>query len=323
MVDFTKAVKARIDRMSPDELAATEARRLSREAKQGRQVALVALCESPAGGGPAQTSEVTLCIDHPVAPGMAEILRVSRRSSFYESVVLTPPAYRLIAGGIADVADARAGTPERFTLGSGGHGVDRLTVDRAALFAMMEQERPVEAARARRLLDLEAQGPTRRSLAERVQTFEAQWRVEVLQRSIEGTVSKVSSRTLYLMAGRNRVVLWTRKSDFRAMPGILQSAMAAAVVRSRHRPARPIMTGQAALAEDAVAYLQNTFGTGPERRLVLDLAVLGNTLAALPSVEEQEAALALLRQLAERHLIIARQRRTRLAAARAAMSPHP
>ena len=309
MVDFSEALKARIESMSPDELAATEVRRLTREAGRRGLDVLDALWEPMAGA--ATTREVTIRIDPAVAPQTAATLKVSQGSTFHETILLVPAAYRLIAGGAADSATMKP-MPARFVVSTGAAGYDTVSVDRAALAAIVARHRSIEMARARRLVGAEKPGasPSREALDRQILVFEAHWTAETISARIDAAVTRNASRVMLLMAGKDHVALWVRKDDLGSGPGrILGSPLAAAIVRpERRKPQRELPPA----FERSAVYLGNTFGAGPERRLVLDVGRLRKMIPRLPKAE-QEQALGLFDRLLDRCAAIGKDRATRLA----------
>ncbi|WP_158806754.1 hypothetical protein [Beijerinckia sp. L45] len=292
--------------MSADELAATEVRRLSREADRTATVTLGALWEPASGDAAAVTKEVTVQIDAGT-PGTPDILRIDQGPSFHESIILTLSVYRLIAGGTDAEGDPQS---ERFVVNPGGAGHNKVSVDRAELGAVLARNRPIEMARSRRLVALEQRAPALHfSPADRLAHFEEKWVAETVNVRIDGIVSKVASRAVMLLTGRDHVALWVRKDDLTVGPGrILGSVLAVAIVRpdkvrSRHDVLVP---GSLVVASDA--YLKNSFGEGPERTLILDVAQIRKIVATIAREEGREAALALFERLVDRSAAIRRER---------------
>ena len=106
-----------------------------------------------------------------------------------------------------------------------------------------------------------------------------------------------------MIVGKDHVSLTVRKEDLIVgEDGVLKSPLAAAIVRPPGRPlqASIIVTGRAdAYSERAAPFIQYTFGTGPLRRLVLDVVKLREIVAALKP-DEREVSLSLLNRLVQR-----------------------
>ena len=308
LVDFTEALRSRIESMSPDELAATEVRRRSREAERGDGLTLDGLWE-PASGDAAVTKAVTIRVETGT-PGTPDILRIDQGTAFHESVLLSPPAYRLIAGGIE--ADG-AVSNDRYTVLPGGPGSDTVSLGRAELAAIVAGERPVEMARSRRLVALEQRPPAiHLPVAERIAQFAEKWTAEIVNARVDAVVSKVASRAVMLLTGRDHVALWVRRDDLIVGPDrILGSSLAAAIVRPDGARSRPTVLVPGSNAATGDAFLKNSFGSGPERTLILDVAQIRKLVAAMQSEDAREAAVLLFDRLVHRSAAIGRERLAR------------
>ena len=308
LVDFSEALKARIDSMSADELAATEVRRLFREAERAAVATLDALWEQSSGGNTvAMTKAVTVQVDAGAA-GAPDILRIDQGATFHESIVLGLSVYRTIAGGSAGGA-----LSERFVITPGSLGRDKVSVDRAALAAIMRRKRPVEMARSCRLVAVE-QHPhaSRFSAAERIAQFEEKWVAETVNLQIDAVLAMVPSRAVMLLTGRDQVALWVRMEDVAIGPDrLLGSAFAAAIVR----PGAPRTRHDVSVPESDVAagnsYHRNSFGSGPERTLILDVAQIRKMIGGMARQEAREAALSHFARVIARSAVVGRERVTR------------
>jgi len=303
VVDFSEAIRERVGAMSSEELAATEAKRRSRETETVGLATLPARwTPSSNEAGAATTRGVAEKVDP--TPGSDDVLRFSEGSSFQESIILTPDIYRAIASKDGDRGD-RPDEAERFVIHPGGVGTDRVCVERAALASLLDRERPVDMARARRLaIQARRQRPkTPLSEEERTAAFARLWETDKLQAAIDATLAKVPSRTMLLLVGKDRVAFWVRKEDLIIGPeGVLASPLATAIVRPPPLALRPtiFVQGDSALFRDRDArFIQNTFGSGPIRGLVLDAAKLRDTITTLEP-DARQATLALLDRLIAR-----------------------
>jgi hypothetical protein len=306
VADFTETIQEHLGSMSQDQLAATEARRISREAEPKDRLSLSALWES-APGRPAKdrvTKHVNLEIEPPPAAGGGGILRIFEGQAFKETILLTPAVYRLIAGG-QDPAAAGRDLSGRFILKAGGNGSDCVSVERAALASIMLTIRPVEMARACRLAAAEPRGPAKSAAPanQLIALFTQRWEVDITHAAVDEAVAKVPSRILHLIAGKDLVSLTIRKEELTVGEnGVFKSPLAAAIVRPPEHPlpSAIIVAGDADAYRDRDApFLQNTFGTGSVRRLVLDVAKLRDAIATL-TPEAREASLMLLDRLVQR-----------------------
>ena len=292
--------------MSQDELAATEARRISREAEPKERLTLPALWESAPGGPPKDpvTKQVHLEIEPSPAGKGDGILRIFEGQAFEETILLTPAVYRLVAGG-RDPAAANTDLSGRFVLKAGGNGLDRVSVERETLASIMRTVCPVEMARAFRLVATEPRGPAKSAaLANQLVTlFTQRWEIDIIHAAVDAAVARVPSRILHLIAGKDLVSLTVRKEELTVgESGVFRSPLATAIVRppEPQRPSSLIVAGDAEVYRDRDApFLQNTFGTGPVRRLVLDVAKLRDAVTAL-TAEAREASLNLLGLLVQR-----------------------
>ena len=306
MVDFSDALKAKIGAMSAEELAATEVRRLARNAELMAALTLDSLWEPLGSDSPVPTTKALTVQVYAGVPGSPDILRLDEGTTFHETILLGLPVYRLLAGG------GDGGGSERFVVKPGGNGYDRVSVDRAELAAIMMRERPDDMVRAARLVALEQRSPVSQSATERVAHFEARWIAETVNTRIDAIVAKLSSRAVMLLAGRDHAALWVRKEDLMVGPGrILASPFAAAIVRPETHQARFDVLVPGSGAAGADAYLKNSFGSGPERSLILDVAQVRKTVAAMDSEEARGAALAFFEGLVDRSAAIGRERRSR------------
>ncbi|MGD0634235.1 MAG: hypothetical protein ABSA13_08160 [Beijerinckiaceae bacterium] len=306
MADFTATIQEHLGSMSQDEIAATEARRISREAEPKERLSLSALWES-APGAPAKdpvTKHVNLEIEPPSVAGGGGILRIFEGQAFKETILLTPAVYRLIAGG-QDPTAAGKDLSGRFVLKAGGNGLDRVSVESGALASIMRTVSPVEMARAFRLVAMEPRGPVKSAALtnQLITLFTQRWEVDMIHTAVDEAVAKVPSRILHLIAGKDLVSLTIRKEELTVGEnGVFKSPLAAAIVRppAPPPPSAIIVAGDAGTYRDRDApFLQNTFGTGPVRRLVLDVAKLRDAIAAL-TPEAQDASLMLLDRLVQR-----------------------
>jgi hypothetical protein len=308
LVDFSEALKARINSMSADELAATEVRRLVREAERTAVVTLDALWEPSSGGATAKvTKAVTVQVDAG-APGAPDILRIDQGATFHESIVLGPRVYSAIAGG------GTADTPsERFVINPGILGHDKVSVDRAALAEILLRKRPLEMARSLRLLALEQRPPASRfSAAERIAHFEEKWIAETVNLRIDAVLAKVPSRAVMLLTGRDQVALWVREEDMSIGPDrIPGSAFATAIVRPDTRRTRHDVLVPASGVAAGNSYVRNSFGSGPERTLILDVAQIRKMIIGMAQQEAREAALTLFERVIARSAVLGRERVTR------------
>jgi hypothetical protein len=301
LVDFTDAIKERIGSMSADELVATETRRLSREADQGNLTGIESLWEPAAGSSiPPATKTVTVRVD--TAPnGSHDILRVSHDSGFHESVILTATNLRALAGG-----DSPGPAPDRFIVKPSTPSQGAVSVDLATLAEIIGRARPLEMARVRRMLAAERIDPAQNRLPveARIQHFAARWQAEAIALRINKAIATVSSRAILLLAGRDHVALWVRKEDLAVGPGrLLGSALAPAIVRSGGIETKAVGSVD--------HYIENSYGSGPERSLVLDVARLRKVIGALAQDSERDAAFAILDHLIKRSGAIRRERATR------------
>jgi hypothetical protein len=308
LVDFSEALKARIDSMSADELAATEVRRLLREAERTAVLTLDALWEQSSGGKTVEvTRPVTVQVDAG-APGAPDILRIDQGTTFHESIVLAPPVYRAIAGGDAGDAPSR-----RFVVNPGSLGHDKVSVDRVALAEIVFRKRPLEMARSRRLVALEQHLPTSHfSVAERIAHFEEKWIAEIVNLQIDAVLASVPSRAVMVLTGRDQVALWVRREDVSIGPNrILGSAFAAAIVRpGATRTRDDVLVPKSGVAAGD-SYLRNSFGSGPERTLILDVAQIRKMIVGMAQQETRDAALTLFERLIDRSAVVGRERATR------------
>lgn len=167
--------------------------------------------------------------------------------------------------------------------------------------------------RARRLVALEQRPPASHlSGPDRIALFQEKWTADTVNLRLDSIVSKVSSRAVMLLTGRDHVALWVRKEDLTAGPDrVLGSPLAAAIVRPESTRARHdiLVPGSSAAAGDA--YLKNSFGSGPERTLILDVAQVRKIVAVMPLEETREAALLLFERLVDRSAALGRERCTR------------
>lgn len=291
--------------MSQDELAATEARRISREAGPDERLRLSALWES-APDAPAKdpvTKYVNLEIEPSPAAKGDGILRIFEGQAFEETILLTPAVYRLVAGGQDPTATGKD-LSGRFVLKAGGNGLGRVSVEREALASIMQAVCPIEMERAFRLVATEPRGPAKSTaLPNLVTLFTQRWELDMIHAAVDDAVAKVPSRMLHLIAGKDLVSLAVRKEELIVGEnGVFRSPLAAAIVRPPELPrcSTLIVAGDADMYRDRDApFLQNTFGTGPVRSLVLDMAKLRDAMAAL-TPEARQAALDLLDLLVQR-----------------------
>lgn len=170
----------------------------------------------------------------------------------------------------------------------------------------------MEMARSYRLVALERRPPTiHLPIAERIALFEDRSIAEGVNLRIDAIALKVASRAVMLLTGRDHVALWVRKDDLLVGPDrIMGSPLAAAIVRPEGGGSRQhvLVPGSAAAAGDA--FIKNSFGSGAERSLILDLAQIRKIIAAT-SEEARETALMLFEKLVDRSAAIGRERLSR------------
>jgi hypothetical protein len=303
VVDFSEAIKERVGAMSSEELAATEAKRRSRETETVNLATLPARWE-PASGDAGSTTTKSVAVKVDPTPGPEDVLRFSEGSAFQESIILNSDVYRVLAGGAIERAGG-AGEADRFVIHAGAAGYDRVCVDRGMLAALVASERPVEMARARRLVAMErrTRATTPSSDEEKIAAFARLWEADKLRAAVDTALAKVPSRTMLLLVGKDQVALWVRKEELVVGPeGVLASPLAEALVRPPVLALRPTLfvQGDGATFRDRDArFVQSTFGSGPTRGLVLDAAKLRDVIVALEP-EPRQAALALLDRLIAR-----------------------
>lgn len=293
-----------------EELGGTEIRNRSREAASGVQSELDAVWEPTDGG--AATIQVVSAQVMRAAAGTSDTLAISHGQAFRETLILTPPVYRLLAGGHPDEGERTGALAQRFTINPGGAGSDAVSTAREALASLVAVERPQEMARARRLVALEHNQPKtlRLPLHKRIALFEQRWSAEAINARIDAAVSIVASRTILLMTGRDQVALWVRK-DLAEDCRLLTPALSTAVLNA---PARqvgfdPLITLMQ--VENDGSPFSRSHGRGQERELLVDLTRFRKAVAAMEAEADRNAALLALEDIAARSGMIARQRQVR------------
>ena len=313
MVDLTEALKARIRGMSPEKLRA-EVRRGS-SVSPVQAVELEAVWETAEEGAAASSRTITVRLDDASQAGSDDTMVLTQGSSFRETIILDPSTYRLLAGGRSEDGKNAQVPTDCFIITSGKPGVGQVSTERGALLAHVESERPLQVARARRLLDLERSEPAtlRLAAAERVALFAARWKAEALEARINDAVAYAPSRAMLLMAQRDHVALRLRREDLEGSR-LLHPELAEAILLPKSAPAaaHPLVAS-APDCQGVDPYRSSTHGSGPERMLLLDLSRFRKAVQTLASEDEQNAAVTTLAEMVGRSALLTQEQREPLA----------
>ena len=291
--------------MSASELEAGAHRR-SKDIQTVDGVQLEALWEQTTGERTATTHPLTMQVNKGVNSSL-DTMTLSQGSTFSETIALNPVVYRLLAGGHGEGAERTETLAERFVLSSGQPGFEKVSVDRHALVQRIELERPVEMARAHRLLALERLKPAtlRLPVSKRTALFVERWKVEDIDSRIDATVRAVPSRALLLMAGRDQVALWLGREKLTADSRLLQPDLAGSILRpvASAVAVSPVVTAKAQ-AQEVDLYLSISHRSGSERVLLVDLTQFRKAVQMLEAEEDRSSAIAALGEMVSRSAVL-------------------
>ena len=302
--------------MSPEDIQAAELRRQAREVTGPEQHGLEAAWEDAAGGGgPGDSRPVTVRIEDG-GPDTGDALVVAQGSTFQERILLTPAVYRLLAGGRDDPSPALA---DRFVIAPGKPGFEKVTTARTPMAARVAQDRPVEMARAHRLVDRERSKPAtlRLSVERRLALFVEGWTAEDVDLRVDAAVANVQSRAMLLMARRDQVALRVREDDVieGGLP-LLEPNLAVAILKPHPAAGRVDPTIPGAATRRKPTFFQTvTHGSGLDRLLLLDLARVRKVLCALPTEEARTGVLHALGMMVDRSRALEEQNSLKACAA--------